>query len=457
MLSYSVLFLSLALSAYLIRKDIAERDGVSKAVWIPTLWAGILMSRPLSMWLNFGGGEDSLEGSPLDRLFYFGMILSALVVLMRRRLVWPRVLSSNWSIVFFYGYLLISVAWAPDSFVSFKRWFKDLGNIFVGLVILTEANPEQALRAVFARSAYVLMPLSIVFLRYFPDLGRRYLRRGDLEVVGVTTQKNSLGILVVICGLVLLWDWFERTNTGSTRRGRLERYLPFGFVIIGAYLLHLCDSKTSILCLGLGAIILLASRFQVLRRKVSALGFISLAGLLIFWISDSIFDIKTTLLELMGRDASLTGRTDVWRELLALNTDPFFGTGFCSFWSNKHYLSRLPDWVSKSAHNGYLEMYIDGGYLALFFLGLMLLNVAFKINQHLAEGSNYALLRFAVFIAVIIGDISESHWGRMSPLGFLFLLTSIGYAPTANVADSDYAEATAHIPDDPPLHDFATR
>jgi hypothetical protein len=44
--------------------------------------------------------------------------------------------------------------------------------------------------------------LSIVFIRYFPSLGRFYgSHGGDGQLCGVTTQKNALGVLVVICGL----------------------------------------------------------------------------------------------------------------------------------------------------------------------------------------------------------------------------------------------------------------
>ena len=175
-----VLLVSLFLFWKLIQKDIAARPGLSSAIWIPTFWVAIQLSRPLSMWLNFGGGEGgSLEGSPLDRLFYFGMIFAALVVLSRRGVAWNKIFSQNWPIFLFYSYFLISIIWAPNSFVSFKRWFKEVGNVWIALVILTEENPKEAFRAVFVRCAYVLIPLSIVFLRYFPDLGRRYLRNGQ--------------------------------------------------------------------------------------------------------------------------------------------------------------------------------------------------------------------------------------------------------------------------------------
>jgi O-antigen ligase len=107
-----------------------------------------------------------------------------------------------------------------------------------------------------------------------------------------------------------------------------ERYLPLGLFAIGAYLLHLCDSKTSIVCLGVGLGVLASIKVPVLRKRVGALGlYILLAGAA-FYVLDSIFGLRDNLIAGLGRDATLTGRTDVWRELLALKTDPIFGIGF---------------------------------------------------------------------------------------------------------------------------------
>src|ERR1700722_15006861 len=178
-----ILLVSLAAFWRLIKRDNRLREGVSAALWIPTLWVGIIASRPLSTWVGFGGGSDTQGGSPMDALFFMAMIFASLIVLSRRQVAWSQLISENRAIFIFYGFLLVSVIWAYSPFVSFKRWFKELGNIFVLLVILTEASPQQALRAVFFRCGCVLMPLSYVFVRWFPELGRTYnIHSGQMEV-----------------------------------------------------------------------------------------------------------------------------------------------------------------------------------------------------------------------------------------------------------------------------------
>lgn len=409
---------------WLIRKDTAERGGFSPALWIPTLWAFILISRPLSFWLGAGGGTDSLEGSPMDRLFYFLMIALALIVLMKRNMDWGAIVSQNWPIFLLYGFFLVSVLWADSPFSSFKRWFKDLGNVFVALVILTEPRPAEAIRAVFVRCAYILIPLSVVFLRWFPSLGRYYSRSGGLQVTGVTTQKNSLGILVVISGLILLWDWYERLEKGGPR-SRLDRYLPLAMLAMGIYLLYQCNSQTSILCLILGSAIISTIQLPWLRRRVGALGIYSLIAIAVYALLDWCFGLSEVILGMMGRDTTFTGRTDVWRELLALKTDPWFGTGFLSFWSDQSYQVQLPNWIAFSAHNGYLETYIDGGFIGLFFLAILMVAVALKANRRLGASGNYAVVQFSILVVTLVGAFSESHFARMSPLWFIFLLSAL--------------------------------
>jgi len=442
-----MLVASLALSVWLIRKDSAQREGVTAATWIPTLWVGILCSRPLSGWLGTGGGVDTLDGSPADRFFYLIAIALSLAILAQRRINWTLVLVRSWPIVIFYVFLLVSVIWANSPLVSFKRWFKEAGNIFIALVILTEPRPLQAFRAVFIRCAYLLIPLSIVFIRYFPEWGRSYNRAGAMQLTGVTTQKNTLGAMILVCGLVLIWELVENSLARDQRqqRGRFERILLYLLALAGAWLIYLSDSKTSMMCLILGGAIIASLRYPILRQRVRSYGFLVLLGAVAALTMDQAAGFTQWLVTALGRDATLTGRTDVWEQLLNLRTDPYFGTGFMSFWDDRNYQSKLPFWVSGSAHNGYLEIYLAGGYLGLGILALMLFGVGLGCRRSLRSDNNYAFVRFAVFIVAVVSNLAESNFACMTSVGFLFLLANLNLwdsgAPPSNLEVS-------HLPGD---------
>jgi exopolysaccharide production protein ExoQ len=435
MIGRLILWAMLLFAIWAIRRDTSRRNGISVALWIPTLWVGIIASRPLSNWL--GGGqpqspEYSLEGSPIDALFFIVLILAATVVVSNRKPDWSAFFSRNWPIILFYSYLLISVVWAADPLVSFKRWFKEVGNIMIVMVILTEQNPLQAFRAVFVRCAYVLIPLSFIFVRYFPDLGRVYnIHSGELEAIGVTFQKNSLGAMILVTALVTVWDLVEKNqpvgkpSTRKKARDRLGFWLRVGIVLLGIYLLRLCDSKTSLVCLVLGGGILVATRIPWLKGGVRHLGVWMPVIILLLYVIDSLFGVKESVLHGLGRDMTFTGRTEVWHALLSLNIDPIIGTGFCSFWSDQRYLVKLPYWVAYSAHNGYVEIYIDGGFIAVSLLALLICVTAVRIIKQMRSGTTYAVMRYSAVIAAVVANFSESYFARMAPVGFLFLLAAV--------------------------------
>jgi O-antigen ligase len=446
-----ILLTFLIFAAWMLRRDTARREDISSATWIPTLWLGIMASRPLSAWAGVGGSEDTLDGSPVDRLFYLVMILAALFVLSRRKLNWGWLITNNWHLFLFYGFLLVSVIWANSPFSSFKRWFKEFGNVFVALVILTEVNPLQALRTVFVRCAYFLIPLSLIFVRWFPDMGRRYNRHsGMMEAVGVTSQKNALGTLIMVCLLMLLWDWLERSRSNNRPLEKLDRYYTTAVGAIGIWLITLCDSKTSIVTLAIATLIVLSINMPVFRQRINSYGLYALIGAGLFFMLDREFGIMDSIFQSLGRDTTMTGRTDVWRELLAVGTDPLLGTGFMSFWDDQYYRSKLPDWIAFSAHNGYLEVYLAGGVVGVIMLGVMLLGASWRINRALADGTSYSVVRFAILVMMLLHNIAESSFGCMSHLGLMFLVAIFGVArPEQSYTDAGFTSLASS--DAPPL------
>lgn len=373
----------------------------------------------------------------MDALFFMVMIFAALVVLARRRVVWSRLISENWAMVLFYGFVLLSVLWAYSPLVSFKRWVKEIGNIFVLLVMLTEVDPQQALRAVFFRCGCVLIPLSLIFIRWFPDLGRVYnMHSGEMEAVGVTCQKNSLGAMILVCGLIIFWDWLELRKLRKEKPEanlRFDLNLRVALLLTGAYLLNMCDSKTSMICLVLGASVLAATRMPVLQKRLRLLGVLAAAGFLGYLVLSQFFDVKGTFFHSIGRNTDITGRTEVWAALLNAGTDPIIGTGYLSFWDNPWYQDKLPGGDSVSAHNGYLEIYLFEGWVGVCFLAVMLLASGIRINRALAWDGDYGVIRFAVLLVALLANYTESNFAVMTPIGFLFLTAAIGHAEAASV------------------------
>jgi O-antigen ligase len=81
----------------------------------------------------------------------------------------------------------------------------------------------------------------------------------------------------------------------------------------------------------------------------------------------------------------------------------------------------------KTVHNGYLEVFLDGGYLGIFFLVIMLINAGINHARSFVRNYPAGVLGLAFFCMLLLNNISESLFARRGPLWSAFLLTTIGY------------------------------
>ena len=84
--------------------------------------------------------------------------------------------------------------------------------------------------------------------------------------------------------------------------------------------------------------------------------------------------------QMLGRDATLTGRTDIWLILVEyIEQRPVLGYGYGAFWAPDsapaNWVRDMLQWDAPSAHNGWLEV-----TMALGLIGLALLSLDFIVT-----------------------------------------------------------------------------
>src|SRR5881394_2904359 len=159
---------------WLLVQDNKRRTGVSSAVWFVTFWVVIQGSRSLSAWLTLGAEVGEGDDSSIDRNAFLFLLIWGVIVLKRRGASWKELFANNRWLFLFYLFFALSVLWSVETMVALKRWIKDFGNIVMVFVLLTEANPIAAIKAVFVRTACVVVPLSVLFIKYYALIGRGY-------------------------------------------------------------------------------------------------------------------------------------------------------------------------------------------------------------------------------------------------------------------------------------------
>ncbi|MFX0196081.1 MAG: O-antigen ligase family protein [Candidatus Hodarchaeota archaeon] len=416
---------------YLYRIDFKRKPDVSHALWIPLIWMLIIGSRFVSQWLNIGtqlkSPDDYLEGSAIDRMVFMILIMSGLLILSRRKVNWSQILQNNKLIVIFFLYCGFSIVWSDFPFVSLKRWVKAIGDLIMILVVLTDRDPIEAVKTTVRRCAYVLIPLSILFIKYYSYLGRSYSRAGEPLYNGVATTKNSLGILCAISGILIFWDLLTIWKRRNLQDVKKEIVIDMMFLVMVSWLLRIANSATSLVCSIIGVLILIVIRLPFVKRNLRNFGVLVLFAISFFLILQLSFDVVGLSISVLGRDPTLTERVPLWKELVNMDTDPLIGTGFESFWlgDRAKQLWRTWVWGINQAHNGYLEIYLNLGLIGLFLLIGVVVSAYKKIRNGLISEFHYASLQIAFLVIAVLYNVTEALFRELNLVSFVFFLIAV--------------------------------
>lgn len=425
--------ITLGFIAWLFLRDFRQERNITRAVWLPFLWVFISGSRFPSQWMamfgvNLGGGSAD-DGSPFDALTLGMLVVAGVYVLRQRQIQFGEFFRNNRWVTIYLAYCLVAIVWSDIPLVAFKRWIKLFGSPVMALIILTEPDPLEAFTCLMKCLAYTWMPLSILFTRYFPQWGRSFdIWVGSPMNIGVTVHKNSLGCDAFILGLFFVWHFFRvrRWEPGIARRN--ETLLCALFMFLTGWVLHMAHSSTSMGSLLLGSLLLAVVNFRLVRLE--RIGAYVLVVAILAILGETLFGIHSMIISAFGRDATLTGRTEVWETLLNWDINPVLGVGFESFWqqSRVHEIAVAnPGVVINESHNGYLETYINIGILGVIFLLLMLLATYRKASLSLAGDFGFGAFRFAYLFAFIIYNWTEAAFRTHCVPFFIFFLIAIDY------------------------------
>ena len=350
--------------------DPAREPKTSAALWVPVIWLFFLGSRAPSMWLGLSYASDAAqaleEGNPLDRTIYSLLTVAAFAILGSRSFQWRNFVAQNSALTFFLAFALLSVAWSDFPLPTFKKWFRDAGVYMAVLVVLSDPRPLEAVRTVLRRVCYLLIPLSIVLVKYYPDLGRTFSPWGGQEYTGVSTSKNMLGALCLVSGIFFFWDTITRWHQRSDVLVKRVILVNIAFIGMTLWLLNLSQSDTSTICLAIGCLMIAAAHCKLGRRHPGWVKALAPVTFVLYLVLTLGFGMGGQLSEAVGKSANMSDRTHIWQVLLSAPINPVLGTGYQSFW-----LGPRVQWVWAQlggdnvleAHNGYLAIYLELGLI----------------------------------------------------------------------------------------------
>ena len=187
----------------------------------------------------------------------------------------------------------------------------------------------------------------------------------------------------------------------------------------------------------------------------NSIGTYMLAALVLLAAAQLAFGISGLLSESLGRGSKMSGRTDLWAHCLEVQSHPIIGAGFQSFWfpeRRARIASFYNNWMPGSAHNGYLETYLNLGLIGLFILIGWFIATFWKIRPELFRDFEWGRYRLGFLAAVLLRGWTETTFHPAGPIWFVFYIIAMDYPlthlttgrPSVGVARSEESRKFAY-------------
>ena len=267
----------------------------------------------------------------------------------------------------------------------------------------------------------------MLVIKYYPQWGRGYDRwTWSTYYAGVAGGKNGLGYVVLVVGLGSLWQWLTALFADDTP-SRARRLLAHSIVLAMAlWLFWKADSATSLSCFLIGGGALVLTTLVGTARKAS-IAHVVIGMLILVSLSALFLGSGTDVVQAMGRDTTLTGRTALWNQLLRMRDDPLLGAGFESFWLGERVEAfwRVYWWHPNQAHNGYLEIFLNLGWMGVALLATVLTGAARNIGRMFHRDPEGARMRLAYLVVAVLYNMTEAAFKSFHLVWIAFLLAAV--------------------------------
>lgn len=433
----TLLYFAGILGLFALNRDRAAKT--SSALWVPVIWVAIAGSRMASQWIaavSSGytvtySADQIMDGNPFDRALLSLLLLTAVGVLIRRGAKVRSVLLANGPLVLFFAYCAISIFWSDFSDIAFKRWIKALGDVAMVLVVLTDASPIDAVKRLLSRVGFVLVPVSLLLNKYYSAIGRSWTPTGDSFYTGVATSKNELGGVCLLFGIGAVWRLCELLGGQGSLRKKIRagggRLIAHGaLLLIVLRLFWASGTMTALACFLMASALMVITTLRPFARKrwivhATVAGIVALSATALF------LGAGAGMVKAIGKDPTLTGRTEVWDLVLSLNHNALCGTGFESFWLGPR-LQKIWSvywWHPNEAHNGYIEVFLNLGWIGVALLLLLIITGYRTVLSAYAKNPDVGRIRLAYFVVAVVYNFTESAVRILHPVWLCFLLATV--------------------------------
>lgn len=380
--------------------------------------------------LETSGGAPK-SGDSISRMLWLGLlVLSAFILFWRAGLAWLLARSLNPFLLLFVVLACASVAWSIDPSLTLRRLFR-LGTIVLACVAFVLISWHARRYQNVVRPILTVMLLgSLAFGIVFPSLAIH--QETSVELLGawhgLASHKNGLGAMACLA----LIFWF---HAWLTREVRLLPALAGGVIAVTCLLLSRSSTSLAATVFVMILLVFLLRSPHGLRPYLPYLISMLVAMLLVYALAIlNLIPGRDTLMTpialLTGKDMSFTGRTQIWAIVSDhIRYHPLLGTGYGAFWTPSPvvgtdsyvFIWRMGSFYPGTAHNGYLDIVNDLGWVGLSCLIAYIVVYVRQSLQLLGIERSQGALYLAIFFQQAITNLSETHWFSVLSVDFVIM------------------------------------
>jgi exopolysaccharide production protein ExoQ len=367
------------------------------------------------------GGSFSVPMETDDALLRMSWIpayLAVVVLASRHARLVGAVMLGNWPLLLLLGWALSSSLWSVSPPDTLRRAIALAASTVFGVFLGARFPVLWVVRLLAVALAFDIVATFICSLG-FPAVGIA----SDADYAGawrgVFLSKNSLGAMMLIGCLVFYILYFV---------DRQRRYLVA--LAVAMLLLVLSVSRTPLIILFTLVPALALTRWFARDRRPAGLilGMALCVGAMVVLFVTTLLE---PLLSLLGRDATLTGRTDIWSlSWDAIQGRYWIGYGYGAFWINPlgpaTAIWDALNWRAPSSHSGVLELWLGLGAIGVaLFAALVWRTLLAILNRAKCGPFAETLWLVGYFLIFVVHAATEPSMMEQTSISWVLFIATV--------------------------------
>jgi exopolysaccharide production protein ExoQ len=332
----------------------------------------------------------------------------------------PKLLTNNWALLTLTGFALFSSLWSYYPEATFRRAFALLLTTTFAYYLVLRYTPRELLQLV-AWALFLGAALSLVLVMLYPGSTIHHDALAG-SWMGSFGHKNQLGRMMALGVVVFALLMIERGGKTSW-----FTWTGLGFC---SFLLAMSQSRASWITTIILLMFILMLRFLRGARLPMSLrvGSLMTLGFVVIMAGTHFLVVG---LEALGRDLTFSGRTSIWTYAIIAGMDhPMLGAGYRVFWTPEganYVYARI--WATVgNGHNGYLDIWLELGFVGLSLFLLMFLTGIKRAYSRLIRSNDIVGLFYPlILIYAFVYSWSEKFLLEQSELIWVLIMITLIY------------------------------